>query len=85
MSTLQPACNSSAWAKVQRYDNCLFQTPSIPPSAGPRFLSSATHAGDASARDSLEKVQEALVTERCLTFEDCIAWARRKFQVRHTG
>ena len=38
-------------------------------------------ASDAAAREQLEKVVEALVTDRCRTFEDCIAWARMRFQV----
>ena len=36
----------------------------------------------AAAREQLEKVVEVLDTERCKTFEDCVAWARRRFQVR---
>ena len=38
-------------------------------------------ASDSAAREQLEKVVEVLATERCVTFEDCIAWARRNFQV----
>lgn len=54
------------------------------------FLLTHTHAApaaavkassDAAAREQLEKVVEVLVTERCSSFEDCVAWARRKFQV----
>lgn len=41
----------------------------------------STQASDAAAREQLEKVVEVLVTERCRTFEDCIAWARKRFQV----
>nr|ABK24176.1 unknown [Picea sitchensis] len=37
-------------------------------------------AGDAQARELLERVVECLVSERCETFEDCISWARRKFE-----
>eukprot|EP00252_Welwitschia_mirabilis_P014821 TRINITY_DN32861_c0_g1_i1.p1 TRINITY_DN32861_c0_g1~~TRINITY_DN32861_c0_g1_i1.p1 ORF type:complete len:1053 (+),score=251.74 TRINITY_DN32861_c0_g1_i1:370-3528(+) len=37
-------------------------------------------AGDAQARNLLERVVECLVTERCNTFEDCVAWARKKFE-----
>eukprot|EP01018_Ginkgo_biloba_P041213 Gb_00042 [translate_table: standard] len=37
-------------------------------------------AGDAQARDLLERVVECLVSERCATFEDCMLWARRKFE-----
>ena len=38
-------------------------------------------ASDASAREQLEKVVELLVDGRCTSFEECIAWARRLFQV----
>jgi len=38
-------------------------------------------SSDSVAREQLEKVLEILDTERCTTFEDCIAWARRRFQV----
>ena len=37
-------------------------------------------ASDAAAREQLERVVEVLVTERCKTLEDCIEWARKKFQ-----
>ena len=37
-------------------------------------------AGDAQARELLERVVECLVTERCVTFEECITWARTKFE-----
>lgn len=36
-------------------------------------------AGDAQARERLEQVAECLVTERCVTFEDCIRWARTRY------
>lgn len=39
-------------------------------------------SSDAAAREQMEKVAEVLVTDRCATFEDCIRWARTKFQVR---
>ncbi|KAH9296093.1 hypothetical protein KI387_039681, partial [Taxus chinensis] len=37
-------------------------------------------AGDAQARDLLEHVVECLISERCVTFEDCVAWARKRFE-----
>eukprot|EP00887_Chlorella_sp_A99_P004082 scaffold23.g4082.t1 len=37
-------------------------------------------SSDAAAREQLEKVVEVLVSERCSSFEECVAWARRKFQ-----
>ncbi len=42
----------------------------------------ARQASDAAAREQLEKVVEVLVTERCTSMEDCIEWARKKFQAR---
>lgn len=38
------------------------------------------NAGDAQARDTLENVLECLDKERCETFEDCVSWARLKFE-----
>jgi hypothetical protein len=37
-------------------------------------------SADAAAREQLAKVVEVLASERCTTFEECIAWARTKFQ-----
>ncbi|KAH0464742.1 hypothetical protein IEQ34_004845 [Dendrobium chrysotoxum] len=51
------------------------------------FLSNPVHyglsmrsSGDAQARDLLERVYECLEKERCETFQDCIKWARLKFE-----
>ncbi|XP_019234013.1 PREDICTED: ubiquitin-activating enzyme E1 1-like isoform X2 [Nicotiana attenuata] len=44
------------------------------------YTSAQTNAGDAQARDNLERVLECLDRESCETFEDCIAWARLKFE-----
>jgi ubiquitin-activating enzyme E1 len=38
------------------------------------------NAGDAQARELLERVVECLVTERCTTIEECITWARARFE-----
>ncbi|XP_038707355.1 ubiquitin-activating enzyme E1 1-like isoform X1 [Tripterygium wilfordii] len=38
------------------------------------------NAGDAQARDTLERVLKCLDEEKCLTFQDCIAWARLRFE-----
>jgi Ubiquitin-activating enzyme active site len=46
-----------------------------------RYLDDAVNAGDSAARERLERVAEVLVTERCRSFEDCVAWARRLFEV----
>lgn len=44
------------------------------------YISAMRNAGDAQARDTLERVLECLEGERCITFEDCVAWARLKFE-----
>ncbi|XP_057488068.1 ubiquitin-activating enzyme E1 1-like [Actinidia eriantha] len=44
------------------------------------YASAMRNAGDAQARDNLERVLECLDKERCETFQDCIAWARLKFE-----
>ncbi|CDP09233.1 unnamed protein product [Coffea canephora] len=44
------------------------------------YTSAMRNAGDAQARDNLERVIECLNRERCETFQDCITWARLKFE-----
>ncbi|KAI8574049.1 hypothetical protein RHMOL_Rhmol01G0324500 [Rhododendron molle] len=44
------------------------------------YTSAMRNAGDAQARDNLERVLECLDRERCETFQDCITWARLKFE-----
>ncbi|KAF7841934.1 ubiquitin-activating enzyme E1 1-like [Senna tora] len=44
------------------------------------YTNAMTNAGDAQARDNLERVHECLYREKCETFEDCITWARLKFE-----
>ncbi|KAK6943192.1 THIF-type NAD/FAD binding fold [Dillenia turbinata] len=44
------------------------------------YTSSMRKAADAQARDNLERVIECLDKERCETFEDCMKWARLKFE-----
>ncbi|KAM0995912.1 hypothetical protein ACFX2C_005981 [Malus domestica] len=44
------------------------------------YAASKRNAGDAQARDTLERILECLDRERCETFQDCIAWARLKFE-----
>ena len=49
-------------------------------------LATALQSSDSAAREQLEKVVEILDSERCTTFEECIAWARGRFQVSpHPG
>src|SRR5574340_382304 len=44
------------------------------------YTSAMMNAGDAQSRDTLERILECLDRERCETFEDCITWARLKFE-----
>ncbi|KAL2238338.1 UNVERIFIED_CONTAM: Ubiquitin-activating enzyme E1 2 [Sesamum indicum] len=44
------------------------------------YTSAMRNAGDAQARDNLERVIECLDRERCESFQDCITWARMKFE-----
>ncbi|KAL3826155.1 hypothetical protein ACJIZ3_022184 [Penstemon smallii] len=44
------------------------------------YISAMQKAGDAQARDNLERVLECLDRDRCETFQDCITWARLKFE-----
>ncbi|KAK9827310.1 hypothetical protein WJX81_003279 [Elliptochloris bilobata] len=46
-----------------------------------KYIAAIRQASDAAAREQLERVVEVLVTERCSTMEDCIEWARKKFQM----
>ncbi|KAE8722765.1 Ubiquitin-activating enzyme E1 2 [Hibiscus syriacus] len=38
------------------------------------------NAGDAQARDNLERILECLEKEKCTTFQDCVTWARLRFE-----
>ena len=49
-----------------------------------KYLDLVRQASDAASREQLEKVVEVLDTERCATFDDCVAWARSKFEVSST-
>ena len=45
-----------------------------------KYLNAARASSDAAAREQLERVAEALMTEKPSSFEDAVTWARRKFQ-----
>lgn len=70
------------WARSE-FEGLLEKTPTevnaylINPSD---YISSMQKAGDAQARDILDRVLECLDKERCDTFEDCITWARLRFE-----
>ena len=44
-----------------------------------QYAAAMRKAGDAQARELLERVSECLGKERCITFEDCITWARLRY------
>lgn len=44
------------------------------------YASAMKNAGDAQARDNLDRVLECLDKDRCETFQDCITWARLRFE-----
>ncbi|KAK3147536.1 hypothetical protein QOZ80_3BG0283550 [Eleusine coracana subsp. coracana] len=45
-----------------------------------QYAAAMRKAGDAQARELLERVHDCLEKERCERFEDCITWARLKFE-----
>lgn len=70
------------WARSE-FEGLLEKTPAEVNAylANPNEYTSATkNAGDAQARDNLERILECLDKERCQTFQDCIKWARLKFE-----
>jgi len=44
-----------------------------------QYAAAMRKSGDAQARELLERVSECLGKERCITFEDCITWARLRY------
>lgn len=66
------------WARSE-FDGLLEKTPNevntflSNPDA---YASSMRNAGDAQARDLLERVLECLDKDRCESFQDCVSWAR---------
>eukprot|EP00250_Pteridium_aquilinum_P004385 c14598_g1_i1 orf=229-3372(-) len=70
------------WARSE-FEGLLEKTPAEANtflSKPEEYKASMRSAGDAQARELLERVVECLVSERCQTFEDCILWARKKFE-----
>ncbi|KAJ1292546.1 hypothetical protein BS78_02G399900 [Paspalum vaginatum] len=45
-----------------------------------QYAAAMRKAGDAQARELAERVSECLSKERCNTFEDCITWARLRYE-----
>lgn len=46
------------------------------------YLQQAEEQGDSQTREKLEEIADVLIDGRCTSYEECIAWARHKFQVR---
>uniref|UniRef100_A0A453IAG6 Ubiquitin-activating enzyme E1 C-terminal domain-containing protein n=1 Tax=Aegilops tauschii subsp. strangulata TaxID=200361 RepID=A0A453IAG6_AEGTS len=70
------------WARSE-FEGLLEKTPNEVNSfmSNPaEYAAAMRKAGDAQARELLERVRECLDKERCDKFEDCIAWARLKFE-----
>ncbi|XP_019188630.1 PREDICTED: ubiquitin-activating enzyme E1 1-like isoform X3 [Ipomoea nil] len=70
------------WARSE-FEGLLEKTPSEVNaylSSPGEYTSAQINAGDAQARDKLERVLECIDKERCETFRDAVAWARLKFE-----
>jgi ubiquitin-activating enzyme E1 len=70
------------WARSE-FEGLLEKTPAEANaflSKPEEYTNAMKNAGDAQARELLERVVECLVTERCTTFEECITWARTRFE-----
>ncbi|XP_021909682.1 ubiquitin-activating enzyme E1 1-like isoform X2 [Carica papaya] len=44
------------------------------------YTTAMANAGDAQARDNLERILECLDKDKCDTFQDCMTWARLRFE-----
>ncbi|CAI8596979.1 unnamed protein product [Vicia faba] len=70
------------WARSE-FDGLLEKTPAEVNtylSNPSEYTTAMRKAGDAQARDNLERVLDCLDRDKCETFEDCITWARLKFE-----
>lgn len=71
-----------AWARSE-FEGLLEKTPTEANKflANPtQYCDDAKQAGDSTARESLEKVVDLLVTSKASTYEGCVNWARLLFQ-----
>jgi ubiquitin-activating enzyme E1 len=69
------------WARSE-FDGLLEKTPAEVNTylSNPgEYTNAMRNAGDAQARDNLERVLDCLDRDKCDTFEDCITWARLKY------
>ncbi|KAL2611067.1 hypothetical protein R1flu_022759 [Riccia fluitans] len=70
------------WARSE-FEGLLEKTPAEANSylsKPEEYKAAMRSAGDAQSRELLERVLEVLVDERCTSFEDCITWARKRFE-----
>ncbi|XP_022732085.1 ubiquitin-activating enzyme E1 1-like isoform X1 [Durio zibethinus] len=70
------------WARSE-FEGLLEKTPAEVNaylSSPVEYKAAQRNAGDAQARDNLERVLECLEKEKCETFQDCITWARLRFE-----
>ncbi|KAK8564704.1 hypothetical protein V6N13_019865 [Hibiscus sabdariffa] len=70
------------WARSE-FEGLLEKTPAEVNSylSNPsEYAMSMRNAGDAQAKDNLERVLECLEQEKCETFQDCVTWARLRFE-----
>ncbi|CAN8256966.1 unnamed protein product [Cochlearia groenlandica] len=70
------------WARSE-FEGLLEKTPAEVNaylSSPVEYTNSMISAGDAQARDTLERIVECLDKEKCETFQDCLTWARLRFE-----
>jgi hypothetical protein len=70
------------WARYE-FEGLLDKTPAEANaflSKSEECIATIKSAGDAQARQLLKSVVDCLVSQRCLTFEDCLSWAKIKFE-----
>ncbi|CAI9097290.1 OLC1v1033679C1 [Oldenlandia corymbosa var. corymbosa] len=70
------------WARSE-FEGLLEKTPAEVNSylsSPSEYISAMKNAGDAQARDNMERVLECLDSDKCESFQDCITWARLKFE-----
>lgn len=68
------------WARSE-FEGLLEKTPAEANSflsKPEEYKAAMRSAGDAQARELLERVVEVLIDERCNSFEDCVLWARKR-------
>ncbi|EFH38994.1 hypothetical protein ARALYDRAFT_359413 [Arabidopsis lyrata subsp. lyrata] len=69
------------WARSE-FEGLLEKTPAEVNaylSSPVEYTNSMMSAGDAQARDTLERILECLDKEKCETFQDCLTWARLRY------